>query len=396
MADLRKFLFVLVISFIFIPNAGFAQETVNYNYIWERFSDYDANSKARINHQPLTDYLEATVLLVGRSRGFLGNQKPDSYRGSRIKTPKALGPSRFEGSRLLIHAFSEDYKAFFRAYQEGLERLSNRRPIGDLNRNEQAAYWLNLYNVIVINKLVEEYPVQNLKNLRSTKPGKVSFWTEKTTTVEGVRLSLTDIEKILFNNFNSPLVAFGLWQGSVGGPRLLNYAFTGKNVWRALENNAVEFVNSNRGLRPPIGSRLNVSNYYEWTMAAFGTSPDHVLMFIREYADPNFVQGVSGVSTLNFKIYDWAIADLIGGTQHAGTSNQLGGVLAAGSGGLSGIETLTKINATPGANEGTATSSDAMGYFKRVLRLTPTGATEGISQGAIDLLMGIKQNSRLP
>lgn len=391
----------LVLVFLFSAGPGFSQtDKLNYNKIWERFAENDPNSSVRINHKPLSDYLKATVFPVGRSYRVLGNVRADSYKGSRIKTAKALSPSRFEGSRLLINAFSDGHKVFFRAYQEGLERLSNRRPLSELNQNEQVAYWLNLYNVIVINKLVEEYPIQKLKKLRSSKRGKTSFWTEKVTTVEGVRLSLTDIEKILFNNFNSPLVAFGLWQGSIGGPNLLNYAYTGRNVWRSLERNAVEFVNSNRGLRPPTGTRMNVSDYYEWTMAAFGTSPDHVLMFIKEYNDPNFVDGVSGVSTLNFKIYDWTIADLLGGSKHTGTSNQLGGVLTAGSGGpdqsTAGLSRSNAISATPGASEGTVAYINIMGNFNSFLALTPTGSLEGLPQNAIDLIMGIKQNTKLP
>ena len=386
----------LILIFLFAAGPSFSQSSG----VADRFSENDPNSTVRINHQPLADYLEATVFPVGRSYRVLGNEKADSYKGSRIKTAKALSPSRFEGGRLLFHAFTEDHKAFFRGYQEGLERLSNRRPLSTLNQNEQVAYWLNLYNVIVINKLVEEYPVQKLKKFRSSKRGKTSFWTQKTTTVEGVRLSLTDIEKILFKNFNSPLVAFGLWQGSIGGPSLLNKAFTGRNVWRSLERNAVEFVNSNRGLRPPTGTRMKVSDYYEWTMAAFGTSPDHVLMFIKEYSDPNFIAGVSGVSTLNFKIYDWGIADLLGGSKHTGTSNQLGGVLTAGSGGpdssTSGLGRSQGISAAPGASEGAVASINTLGNLNSILTLTPTGSLEGLPQNGVDLIMGIKQNTKLP
>ncbi|MEE8295129.1 MAG: DUF547 domain-containing protein, partial [Sphingomonadales bacterium] len=325
-------------------------------------------------------------------------EKPDTYRASRIKTSKALNPSRFEGSRLLIHGFTDDHTSFFKVYQEGLENLSNRRSLKTLNQNEQVAFWLNLYNVIVINKLVEEYPISKLKSLRSTKRGKKSFWTEKTTTVEGVSLSLTDIEKILFKNFDSPLVAFGLWQGSIGGPRLMNKAFTGNNVWRALENNAVEFVNSNRGLRSPTGSKMKVSDFYEWMMPAFGTSPDHVLNFIKEFANPNFVTGVSGVSTLSFKIYDWTVADILGGNYHSGSSNQLGGLQAShggrntSPGSYAEVAALIPNEGDPGAIVG----YDATAAFDLILGFTPTGPLEGIPSGAVDLLQGIKANTRLP
>lgn len=394
MFRLRSFIIIssAVLLLLGGVQASFAQSVA------ARFSEFDPNSKARINHKPLSEYLQDTVLPVGRSYRIIGNEKPDTYRASRIKTSKSLSPSRHEGSRLLISFFVPEHEYFFASYKEGLERLSNRRPLSDFNKNEQAAFWINLYNVIVINKLVEEYPISNLKSLRGTKRGKQSFWDEKVTTIEGVALSLHDIEKILFTNFNAPEVAFGLWQGSIGGPRLLNYAYTGRNVWRALEINAVEFVNSNRGLRPPTGSKMKVSDYYEWVMPAFGTSEAHVLSFIKEYADPNFVGGVSGVSSLNFKLYEWKIADLSGGNQHSGQHLQLGGLQTATDGGLDG-DSNGEISIAPGATGQTAITrphSDLRGLMNMILDRTPTGPLEVMSPVAVETLMGIQQNTRLP
>lgn len=394
MSVFKKILFTSFIL-IFFASTGFSQSAG----VAERFSGHGPNSTVRINHQPLSDYLEATVLPVGRSYRFMGDEKPDTYRASRIKTSKVLSPSRYEGGRLFIGAFSEDHRYFFQAYQKGLENLSTRRSLSTLNQNEQLAYWLNLYNVIVINKLVEEYPIQKLKSLRSTKRGKTSFWSKKVTTVEGVSLSLTDIEKILFANFNAPEVAFGLWQGSIGGPRLLNYAFTGRNVWRALEINALEFVNSNRGLRPPTGSRMKVSKFYEWTMPAFGTSEDHVLMFIKEYSDPNFVTGVSRVNSLNFKIYNWTIADVLGGNKHSGQHSQLGGIQSSAgasrtNNGQAG--SFTPSTGGPALVERNIAAYNVLSLTKWLQDLTPTGPLAKLPSQALDLLMGIKQNTRLP
>jgi hypothetical protein len=356
----------------------------------DRFSAHDPDSKVVIDHSVLTEYLRATILPVGRSFRILGNEKPESYRGSRIRTAKALDPSRFEGSRIFIHAFADEHKEFFKAYQVGLENLSNRRPLADLNRSEQAAFWLNLYNVIVINKLVDEYPIQKLKNLREGRRGN-SFWTQKVTTIEGVALSLRDIETILFTNFNKPEIVFGLWQGSIGGPRILNYAYTGKNVWRALEGNALEFVNSNRGLRPPTGTRMNVSDFYGWMQVAFGPTDDAVLGFIKEYADPNFVQGVSGVTSINYKIYDWTIADILGGSKHSGQHNQLGGVLVGKS---------RNVGADmPSASANGESFTGQIGGIAEIIRFVQDKqplAIPGLPEQALQVILGITQNTRMP
>ena len=71
MKTLGKLSTVLIL--IFWAGQGFAQnENVNYKKIWERFSENDPNSTVRINHKPLSDYLEATVFPVGRSYRVLG------------------------------------------------------------------------------------------------------------------------------------------------------------------------------------------------------------------------------------------------------------------------------------------------------------------------------------
>lgn len=379
-----KIFIVSTLSLFILATPAIGQESVDYSKIWERFSESNLTSKSKINHDPLTDYLSISVLVVGRSKAVLGNGKPASYRNSRIKTAEDLSPSRYEGSRLLIHDFTDDHKDFFLAYQEGLELVSARKPLKKFNKNEQLAFWLNLYNVIVINKLIDEYPINNLKSLRSTNLAKKTFWTKKTTTIEGVPLSLIDIEKILFNNFNSPLVVFGLFQGSIGGPRLRNEAYSSSNVWSLLESNAVEFINSNRGLRPPKGQTLTVSKFYKWVLPAFGTSKDHVLRFIKTKADPNFIPGVDNVSSLNFKIYNWQIADVMGGTKHTGGHNQMGGILTGQS---------TVVGAPAGVG---GTAGGLMDSYKLIDNMQKKGYLAQIPDIFFNLLVGIQQNSQRP
>jgi len=282
---------------------------------WERFSEYDEESKTVINHDPLTSTLANSVLPFGRSKTRLKTYaKKEYFKNSRI--PKILNgsPSRLEGNRLMIHAFSDDHRAFFKGYQAGLENLSLRRPLRNLNKNEQLAYWLNLYNVIVINKLIEEYPISQLKSLRKKDQ---SYWDRKVATIEGVPLSLSDIEQILIHNWDSPLVIYGLFQGSIGGPTLLREAYTGATVWALLETNAREFVNSNRGVIPK-KKDLVVSKFYGWVKGAFEDSDQVLLDHINAYADPAFMGDISHLTTVKYSYYDWFITDILEGRTHAG------------------------------------------------------------------------------
>lgn len=364
-----------------------AQGNENFSSVAEQFSGENPNSKAKIDHRPFTDYLFDTVFPGGRSKKFLGTLKAKKYSGSNIRIDQALAPSRFEGGRIFLPYFNADQIDFFQTYQEGLENVSNMRAISKFNKNEQLAYWLNLYNVIVINRLIEEYPIQNLKNLMESKKGRVSFKNEKVTRIEGVRLSLKEIENILFTNFESPLVAFGLWQGAIGGPRLLNYAFTAKNVQKELKANAVEFVNSNRGLRPPRGSKMKVSKFYKMMLPAFGTSEDDILSFIKLYADPNFVTGVQQVTSINASIFDWRFADILNGTIHSGKESQFGGLQTANGGG-----TMDAVGSSVGSSDNTFKPET---LYRFILDKNPKGSLVVLPPQVQAFVAGIIENNEV-
>ncbi|MCH7806363.1 MAG: DUF547 domain-containing protein [Proteobacteria bacterium] len=318
-ATIKFSLFILITAFL-IPGISWQGLTQGQAVTpWERFAAYDAASKVTIDHSPLTSTLKNSVMPFGRSTSRKKTTgKKEFFKNSHI--PKLLNgsPSRLEGNRLMIHAFSEQHTAFFKNYQEGLENISLQHPLKTLNHNEQLAYWLNLYNVIVISKVIEEYPISKLKIFR--KEGQ-SFWRQKVTMVENFPLSLTDIEQILIRNWDSPLVIYGLFQGSIGGPSLSREAYTGENVWKLLDQNAAEFVNSNRGVIPR-KDQLEVSLFYQWTKGAFENSDEVLLAHINAYAEPKFMGDISHLGSIKYKYYDWYVADLMEGRTHAGDSSR--------------------------------------------------------------------------
>lgn len=322
-------IFILLGLISFLITGIFQNAAAEGGTVWERFSEFDPESDVVVNHNPLSEMLVGTVFPMGKSRYRLGQKgKNQKVTGTRIASTTSSKPSRLEGNRLMIHAFTKDHKEFYAGYQKGLENLSERRALATLNHNEQLAFWLNLHNVVVINMLIEEYPISKLKRVRLGHKGKGSYWSQKVTTIEGVALSLDDIENILYHNWDSPLVIYGLFQGSIGGPSLQRVAYDGKGVWKQLEESAVEFVNSNRGVRVK-GSKAEVSLIYDWGKAAFGGSDAAVLAHIQDYAHTSFHgSDLSGLTSVKYKTYDWQVADLLGGTKHTGYKSNYAAFLA--------------------------------------------------------------------
>lgn len=282
----------------------------------EPFRGFDSASSYMINYDDLTDLLSTVVADVGPSTREVADL-PEAKTGTRMK-PKVQRLTANEGNRFYFQAFhdNEASQQFLRDLQASLEQVPDDIPLEKFSREEQLAYWLNLYNVTVLNEVIAVYPKRNLKKLFQ---GKKSILSKKLLTVAGVPLSLDDIQHtILKQNYdNNPLVMYGLYQGIVGGPNIRKTAYTGADVFFALEENAYEFINSNRGtfIRADEDT-LRVSSLYERNRGYFPEFdeqlPEHLLEYLEEGVERNKVQMVSSIKP---DIDDWTVTDL-GGNRH--------------------------------------------------------------------------------
>lgn len=324
------FLIVLVSGLLLINGAdqGFAKKKQSFEPVDPAiFSEFDSNSKIVLNFGDLSEVLQSVVYRVGQSRRILRRAQTETYTGSRFVTAKNVSISRYESNRLLIHDFDKNLKRFFLDYQSGLITISKNTPLKSLNKNAQLAFWFNLHNVMIMNELIDQYPIKSLKKFRKKSKG---FFFQQIVEVDGVMLSVSDIEQIIIANWKSPSVIYGLWQGSIGGPSLPNQAFTQKNVRALLKLNAEEFVNSNRGARPS-GSKMLVSEFYEWTLGPFQNSEEALLSHIKQLSDGGFHGNISEVNSISFNYYDWGVTDLLGGTSYQGNTSQVGALQSGGS-----------------------------------------------------------------
>lgn len=291
------------------------------------FSAYDPESTIELDHGFWSGFLSRTVVHAGHAKGRLGRGQKRGWIGTRMRYGNDL-PSRYENNRVVLGAFDDTHRAALRQYREGLEALPERVPLELLNRGEQLAYWLNLYNAHVLEHVAEHYPAETTEALRSPPDApEAGVWHERTLEVAGVPLSLREIEtRILFPIWDNPLVLYGLWQGAIGGPRLPTRAYTGATVWGMLEDNAREFVNSNRGMRPD-GDLLEASLLYGWGAALFA-GEDSLRRHIEGLAVLPFAAGLETAERVRATLYDWHLADLSGGTHFQGQWNNQAALVA--------------------------------------------------------------------
>jgi len=156
-----------------------------------------------------------------------------------------------------------------------------------LNRAEQKALWINLYNSLTVKVVLDHYPTQSIRDI-DISPGIFNDgpWKKKLVVLKGEAVSLDDIEhRILRPIWKDNRVHYALNCASLGCPNLASTAYTARNMETMLEQAARDYVNSPRGARFD-GDQLVVSSIYDWYQVDFGDSKrgviDHLLLYANE------------------------------------------------------------------------------------------------------------------
>lgn len=186
-----------------------------------------------------------------------------------------------------------DYKAI-KTKPAKLNELINqigRAPM--LKGNDEKAFLINAYNILVIKGIVDNYPVQG--------PLKIDgFFDKKSFRFRGKMVSLNELEKeILYKQFPDARLHFALVCAAIGCPKLGNFAYSGKNLEDQLEQQTRDVINDSEFIRLS-GPNASVSQIFDWYADDFGDK-DQVIPFIQKY----IFKKVKLSSDYTFYEYDW-------------------------------------------------------------------------------------------
>ncbi len=150
-------------------------------------------------------------------------------------------------TKIAYAAVADQGKGFMQTYMRYLSNV----PVSKLTRDEQLAFWLNTRNMLVVSAMANSKSRRRMSSLRGTPAEPGAMWTEKLITVEGVELSLQDIEKdiILANFSDDPNVIFGLYQGTSASPTFPAKGFSSTNVNAELEAIGRDYLDSKNGVK---------------------------------------------------------------------------------------------------------------------------------------------------
>lgn len=274
------------------------------------FRGEDAQSKLTLTYDDISQVLGRYVVDLGisdRSKASEGHSNLNTRLKERVKRKTAL-----EANRFYFEAFKEKNaeKDIFTKIRKSLETIPNEISLAELTKNEQLAYWLNLYNIGILEQLVAIYPT---KRLEPVLFGDEAILAKKIFNVAGIELSLDDIQyNIVYEKFNDqPNIIYGFYQGYKGSPRISTSAFNSKNVINKLKGNAIEFINSNRGTHFD-GKKVRVSSFYERNKKMFPNFHRDLSIHLAKYAYSDINKHIEEADELYSSIDDWSITDLFG------------------------------------------------------------------------------------
>ena len=204
-------------------------------------------------------------------------------------------------------AYGEIDAAGLRALTGYLEKLQNIDPV-TLTRDEQFAYWVNLYNAATVALVADNFPVASIREIggRLLSPGP---WNDSAVTVAGRKLSLNDIEHgILRPIWKDPRIHYAVNCASLGCPNLPARPFLAATHEAQLTAAARAYINHPRGVRFD-NDKLIVSSIFKWYAVDFGRQDKQVIAHLRSHADPSLRQRLENVSRISRSEYDWKLND---------------------------------------------------------------------------------------
>ena len=159
---------------------------------------------------------------------------------------------------------------------------------------KDTAYWINAYNALTIQIVIEHFPIQSIRDINE---GKV--WSTHSFTLANGEYTLDDIEHKILRPRKDPRFHAALNCASIGCPPLWNKAFTEENLNTELDTAMERWLNHNAFSKQK--DRISLSKVFSWYAADFTPNPIAYLRKLRPHeAWPTWEQ-------VSFASYDWSL-----------------------------------------------------------------------------------------
>lgn len=166
----------------------------------------------------------------------------------------------------------------------------------DLEENQQKAYLINTYNLLVINKIRENWPVTSPMDI----PG---FFDGVKHDIAGKKWTLNHLEnEFMRPTYKDPRLHFVLVCGAKDCPPIINEAYYPMTLEIQLEEQTKKALNNPNFIKIE-GETVQISEIFKWYTNDFKLKAKNVLEYINSYR----VNKLDSKTKYGYYSYDWSV-----------------------------------------------------------------------------------------
>ncbi|HEY9421572.1 MAG TPA: DUF547 domain-containing protein [Thermoanaerobaculia bacterium] len=141
-------------------------------------------------------------------------------------------------------------KAQDKATLDNLRRQMATVDVQTLSRQDQLAYWINLYNISVVGIVVDNYPVESIRDLSTDPIVRLNIFKKPLVETKRGKVSLNDIEnERIRNGFKDARIHFAINCAAESCPPIRTEPYVGSRINEQLDDQARKFLNGPHGVR---------------------------------------------------------------------------------------------------------------------------------------------------
>jgi len=214
-------------------------------------------------------------------------------------------PSHQIWTELLQEHVTEDGMVDYKGFRDDKDkllsytkRLSDHPPADNWTENEKKAYLINTYNAFTVLLIVDNYPLESIKDIGGFLS---SPFSKKFIKIGKDTYSLNDVEKGMLLKMGDARVHFAVNCASFSCPKLENEAFIPSRLDQQLNKATKVFLRSDKNQVSE--DELRLSKIFKWYASDFKEHSGSVINFINEHIDKNIPPDMD----TDHLDYDWSL-----------------------------------------------------------------------------------------
>lgn len=211
-----------------------------------------------------------------------------------------------------------DYKAL-KQDKAALDKLRQQMAAVDtrfLSRQDQLAYWINLYNISTVNVVVDNYPVDSIRDISTDPLVRLNVFKKDHVQAKTGPMSLNDVENDkIREGFKDPRIHFAINCAAKSCPPIRPEPYVGARINQQLDDQTRKFLNGPNGVRlEKKGSTLVIrtTKIMEWFESDFERWGGGTLAFLKRYVTPDKEKQIAVAGSqvkIEFDDYSWDLND---------------------------------------------------------------------------------------